>query len=178
MALSTFQGPIRSMGGSYNQGPESVATLTADTTINPTDHAGKLILINNSTLTITLPAVNAAALDPAAGPFRKGGGPNTLSNVGIEYRFLMLTSSGASTTIGSSSSSDLMIGSMVQGKAGLGLVHVFEPNGSSNYQLVFDGTTTGGVAGTYFSITAVSANRYLVQGVNLGSGTLATPFSG
>ena len=61
MALSTFQGPIRSMGGSYNQGPESVVALTADTTINPTDHAGKLILINNSTLTITLPAVNAAA---------------------------------------------------------------------------------------------------------------------
>ena len=55
MALSTFQGPIRSMGGSYNQGPESVVALTADTTINPTDHAGKLILINNSTLTITLP---------------------------------------------------------------------------------------------------------------------------
>ena len=178
MALSTFQGPIRSMGGSYNQGPESVVALTADTTINPTDHAGKLILINNSTLTITLPTINADGLVASAGPFRKGGGPNTLSNVGIEYRFLMLTSSGSSTTIGSATVGDIMIGSMVQGKAGLGAVHVFEPNGSSNYQLVFNGTTTGGVAGSYFSITAVFANRYLVQGVNLGSGTLATPFSG
>lgn len=178
MALSTFQGPVRSMGGSYNQGPESVVALTVDTTINPTDHAGKIILINNSTLTITLPTINSDALHPSAGPFRKGGGPNTLSNVGIAYRFLFLTSSGDSTTIQMTTAANLFHGSIVQGKAGLGLVHVFEPNGSSNNALVFDGTTTGGVAGTDFTITAIYANKYHVQGVNLGSGTLATPFSG
>ena len=132
MALSTFQGPVRSMGGSYNQGPESVVALTVDTTIN----------------------------------------------VGIAYRFLFLTSSGDSTTIQMTTAANLFHGSIVQGKAGLGLVHVFEPNGSSNNALIFDGTTTGGVAGTDFTITAIYANKYHVQGVNLGSGTLATPFSG
>jgi hypothetical protein len=178
MALTTFQGPVRSMGGFYSQGPYSVVELTADTVINPTDHAGKIILINNSTLTLTLPTINSDTPVKSAGPYHKGGEPNTLSNVGISYKFIFLTSSGANTTIQMTTATNLFTGSIVQGKAGLGLVHVFEPNGSSNNALVFDGTTTGGVAGTEFTITAIYANKYHIQGVNLGSGTLATPFSG
>ena len=95
MALTTFQGPVRSMGGFYSQGPYSVVELTADTTINPTDHAGKILLINNSTLTITLPTINSDTPVKSAGPYHKGGEPNTLSNVGISYKFIFLTSSNS-----------------------------------------------------------------------------------
>lgn len=177
MALTTFQGPVRSMGGFYSQGPYSVVDLTADTVITPTDHAGKLLLVNNSTLTFTLPTINSDTPVKSAGPYHKGGEPNTLSNVGITYRFVFLTSSGASTTIKMNTAANLFIGSIVQGKAGLGLVHVFEPNGTTDNAIVVNGTTTGGVAGTELCITAIYANKYLVQGVNLGSGTLATPFT-
>jgi hypothetical protein len=175
MALTTFQGPVRSLGGFYSQGPNSVLDITASATISPADHAGKLLLINNSTLTFTLPTINAAADDGASGP---GADPNTLNNVGLTYHFLFLTSSGVSTTIQMNTAANLFTGSVTSGKAGLGLVHVFEPNGSSNNAMIFNGTTTGGVAGSYVSITAIYANKYLVQGTILGSATLATPFSG
>ncbi len=40
-----------------------------------------------------------------------------------------------------------------------------------------NGSTTGGVAGTFIEIVAVAANSYMVTGTVNGSGTVATPFS-
>ena len=174
MALTTFQGPGRSLGGFYSQGPNSVLALTANATLSPATHAGKLLLINNSTLTFTLPTISASTDPTTSGP---GGDPNTLSNAGLTYHFVFLTSSGASTTIQMTTAANLLTGSVTTGKAGLGLVHVFEPNGSTDNAVVVNGTTTGGVAGSYISFTAIYANKYLVQGTLLGSSTLATPFT-
>ena len=162
MALTTFQGPVRSLGGFYSQGPNSVLDITADgavggTVLTPADHAGRLILINNSTLTFILPTISAAADGAGSGP---GSDPNTLNNVGATYNFLFLGTSGVSTTIKMTTA-----------------VHVWEPNGSTDNAIVVNGTTTGGVAGSYVSITAVYANKYLVQGTMLGTSTLATPFT-
>jgi hypothetical protein len=94
------------------------------------------------------------------------------------YDFLFLTSSGTSTTIQGNSSADLMMGGLLSVKNGLTNVHFHEPNGSSNYQIIMNGTTTGGVAGTRLQIQAVYTNRYYVEGFSIGTGTLATPFAG
>jgi len=168
-------GLIRALGGYYMQGPDSIVALTADTVITPDKHAGKLILINNSTLTITLPTINNDMEPITSGP---GENPNTLNNTGIAYDFLFLTSSGTSTTIQSNSSSDLMIGGLLSVKNGLTNVHFHQPNGSSNYQIVMNGTTTGGVAGTRLKVQAIFTNRYYVEGTSIGTGTLASPFAG
>ena len=40
-----------------------------------------------------------------------------------------------------------------------------------------DGSTKGGIAGSYVQFTAVADNAYYVTGLLLGSGTLATPFA-
>ena len=168
-------GLIRALGGYYMQGPDSIIALTADTIITPDKHAGKLILINNSTLTITLPTINNDMEPITSGP---GENPNTLNNTGINYDFLFITSSGASTTIKGNSSADLMMGGIMSVKNGLAGVHFHQPNGSSNYQIVMNGTTTGGVAGTRLRIQAAFTNRYYVEGTSIGTGTLATPFAG
>ena len=168
-------GLIRALGGYYMQGPDSIIALTADTIITPDKHAGKLILINNSTLTITLPTINNEMEPITSGP---GENPNTLNNTGINYDFLFITSSGASTTILGNSSADLMMGGIMSVKNGLAGVHFHQPNGSSNYQIVMNGTTTGGVAGTRLRIQAAFTNRYYVEGTSIGTGTLATPFAG
>ena len=78
-------GVLRALGGYYMQSADSIVALTADTTITPDDHAGKLILINNSTLTITLPTINNDAEPITAGPDEN---PNSLNNTGIMYDFL------------------------------------------------------------------------------------------
>ena len=179
MALTTFKETVRSLCWFYSQGPNSVLDITADgavggTVLTPADHAGRLILINNSTLTFILPTISAAADGAGSGP---GSDPNTLNNVGATYNFLFLGTSGVSTTIKMTTATNLLIGSVTAGKAGLGAVHVWEPNGSTDNAIVVNGTTTGGVAGSYVSITAVYANKYLVQGTMLGTSTLATPFT-
>ena len=48
MARSTFQGPIRSLGGIYQQGPASVVEITADTTLSPEAHGGRIISVGGS----------------------------------------------------------------------------------------------------------------------------------
>ena len=41
----------------------------------------------------------------------------------------------------------------------------------------WDGTTTGGIAGSWVTCTVLAAAKYYVTGVLLGSGTIATPFA-
>jgi hypothetical protein len=48
---------------------------------------------------------------------------------------------------------------------------------SSNDFINLNGGTTGGVAGTWIKIVAVAANKYMVTGVVLGTGSVATPFA-
>jgi hypothetical protein len=48
---------------------------------------------------------------------------------------------------------------------------------STNDFINLNGGTTGGVAGTWIEIVAVAANKYMVTGVILGTGVVATPFA-
>ena len=48
---------------------------------------------------------------------------------------------------------------------------------ASNDFINLNGTTTGGVAGTWIEIRAIAALKYCVTGVILGTGTVATPFA-
>ena len=40
-----------------------------------------------------------------------------------------------------------------------------------------NGTTTGGIANSYVEVTALATAEYMVQGMLIGSGTIATPFA-
>ncbi|CAB4190441.1 hypothetical protein UFOVP1288_63 [uncultured Caudovirales phage] len=172
MAQVTFSGPIRSLNGLYTRGPGSIITNTASTlTITPQAHGGRIIYNNVATTTITLPAV-----DVTAGA--TGDNPN---NLGVVYTFyIAATATAVKIRTTSSSPGDLFVGSLVSGKDGIltaGGTATFIPNGSSNDVISMNGTTTGGIAGSYLSVVAVATNTYLVQGVLIGSGTLATPFA-
>jgi hypothetical protein len=50
-------------------------------------------------------------------------------------------------------------------------------NGSTHVAVTMNGTTTGGLIYTKFRLTCVSATLWAVDGVNFGSGTVATPFA-
>lgn len=50
-------------------------------------------------------------------------------------------------------------------------------NGTTHRALSSNGTTTGGLAGTRFIVTAISTTQWLIHGVALGSGVVATPFA-
>lgn len=53
----------------------------------------------------------------------------------------------------------------------------FAANGTTIRSVNTNGTTTGGLSGDKFTVTAISATQWLVEGMLIGSGTLATPFA-
>ena len=53
----------------------------------------------------------------------------------------------------------------------------FAANGTTIRALSSNGTTTGGLIGDDYTVTAISATVWFISGVTVGSGTLATPFA-
>lgn len=54
--------------------------------------------------------------------------------------------------------------------AGLGALF----NGTTHISILMNGTTTGGIIGTFFNLTCVTATQWAIEGIVAGSGTLAT----
>lgn len=175
MARTTFQGPVRSLGGFYTQGPDTVANLANGTntvTLDVATYAGKTIRTNDATLVITLPSINATANSVSAGP---GTDPNTLNNVGTTYTFYVETTASAWAL--KTDGTDKFVGSILMVDTdSSGATTGYAP-GASNDVINLNGTTTGGIAGSVITVTVVAANKYLVQGTLLGSGSVATPFA-
>lgn len=173
--MSTFQGIVRSLGGFYAQGPATIISLTANTTLDPTIHAGKLIVLNGAAITVTLPLSNAVADPNSAGP---GNDPNTLNNQGIVYNFLVGTAAtGVKIRTASTTPGDLFIGSLTIANSGTNAVTGWVPNASSNDVISLNGTTTGGAVGSFLTCVVYANARYLVRGSLIGSSTNVTPFA-
>lgn len=56
-------------------------------------------------------------------------------------------------------------------------VAAFTANGSTHVAVSMNGTTTGAVAGTRLRFTCLSATRWEVEGIVLGTGVVATAFA-
>ena len=175
MARTTFQGPVRSLGGFYSQGPNTVtnvADATNTLTLSVASNAGRTLRTNDATLIITLPTINASADPVSSGP---GADPNTLNNIGATYSIFVETT--ASAVAIKTDGTDKFVGSlMMVDTDSSGAAYGYAP-ASSNDVVNLNGTTTGGIAGTWVTVTVLAANKYFVQGVVLGSGTVATPFA-
>jgi hypothetical protein len=181
MALTTFQGPVRSLGGFYQQGPAAVVAISSSTTLNPVAHGGRIITVGGSlaaTTTLTLPAINTSSNPITSGP---GQDPNTLNNEGVLYTIWVPTTISTSTLkIGTTpASGDFFIGSLmgVDTDSSDALV-AYNALAADSFDFInLNGGTTGGVAGTWIEIVAVAANAYMVRGTVNGSGSVATPFA-
>lgn len=171
MSRSTFSGPIRSFAGSYTQGPNSVINIpdaTNTITLTVADHAGRWITTNDASLVITLPAIVATAQDSAVGP----GDPNTLNNQGASFWIWVETTATALSI--ATNGTDKYVGALqvLSVAAVTGYVA-----GATNDFINMNGTTSGGVAGSWVRITALKSLKYMVEGLLLGSGVAITPFA-
>ena len=172
MAITTFQGPVRSLNGFISDGPGSVkAVSTATVTLDDVNYAGRLISIAIATTTITLPTLNATADPSSAGP---GSDPNSPNNLGTSYTFFVSTASTAVKVI--TAAGNFLLGSSQVADAG-GTATRYAANGTTIRSINLNGSSQGGVVGTYFTITAVTATQWLVQGEMISSGGPATPFA-
>lgn len=177
MARSTFQGPVRSLGGIYQQGPGAVVDITASTTLNPVDHGGRILTVGGSlaaNVVLTLPAINTSANPASSGP---GQDPNTLNNEGVVYTIWVPTTISTSSLKIGTNGTDKFVGSVLSIDTDSSGAAVGFTAGASDDFINFNGGTTGGVAGTFVQIVAVAANKYMVTGTVNGSGVVATPFA-
>ena len=177
MARTTFQGPIRSLGGIYQQGPEAVVAITASTTLDPVAHGGRILTVGGTlaaNVVLTLPAINTSTNPVTSGP---GQDPNTLNNEGVVYTIWVPTTIATSSLKIGTNGTDKFVGTIFGVDTDSTNALVAYTAGSTNDFINFNGTTTGGVAGTWVQIVAIAANKYVVNGIALGSGTVATPFA-
>jgi hypothetical protein len=177
MARTTFQGPVRSLGGIYQQGPAAVVDITSSTTLNPVDHGGRILTVGGSlaaALTLTLPSINVSTNAVTSGP---GQDPNTLNNEGVVYTIWVPTTISTSSLKIGTDGTDKFVGSVISVDTDTSGAVVGFTACASNDFINLNGTTTGGVAGTWIQIVAVAANKYMVTGTVNGSGIVATPFA-
>ena len=175
MARTTFQGPVRSLAGFYTQGPNTIINLANGTntvTLDVATYAGKVIRTNDATLVITLPTINASSNPTTSGP---GEDPNTLNNIGTTYTFFIETAATAVSI--ATDGTDKFVGSILMvATDAAGATTGYAPAAANDY-INLNGTTTGGAAGSWITVTALASAKYYVTGVLLGNGTVATPFA-
>ena len=177
MARTTFQGPVRSLGGFYSQGPNSVLAITSSTTLNPQDYAGRILTVGGSlaaNVVITLPSINVSTDPVTSGP---GQDPSTTNNQGVVYTIWVPTTIATSSLKIGTDGTDKYIGTIFGVDTDSSNALVAYTAAAANDFINFNGGTTGGVAGTWVQIYAIAALKYMVNGVALGTGTVATPFA-
>lgn len=132
-----------------------VIALTASTTINNDAYAGKTVTLSAAAgLTVTLPAATGS---------------------GASYKFVVITTvSSNSYVIQVASSSDIMQGAVGVTTDAAGVVI---PTASTSDTLTMNGTTTGGVKGSYVILEDVASGIWSVSGALVSTGVEATPFS-
>ena len=166
MAKSTFSGPVRSLAGFISAGNANVVSLTADTTLTVDAHAGKVLTCNDADGKFTLPSI--VATDPG-----RDDDPNQLNNLGATFTFVIET---AATDLDiKTDGTDKFVGGLYMGKSDAAGKTFF--SGASNDVITLNGSTKGGIVGTIIKVTAIGAAKYAVEGINLASGTVVTPFA-
>lgn len=168
MGQSTFSGPLRSLNGFIQVGPGNVINVADGTntlSLSVGTHAGRYVTTNDASLILTLPSISTSSNNT----------PSTANNQGAEF-FIFIETTASAVAI-KTDGTDKFVGSieMIDTDTS-GAMAGYAP-AASNDVINLNGTTTGGIAGSWVKITALKSAKYLVQGVLLGSGTVATPFA-
>lgn len=99
--------------------------------------------------------------------------------LGMQFEFLatVAVTSNAYKVI-TNSASVFLLGSVMGGSLTVAdSGDVFQANGTTHVAISMAGSTTGGLIGTRFRVTAISSTQWVIDGGYVGSGTLADPFA-
>lgn len=138
----------------YNAQP---ITITASATMDRDIHANNVVNLSAAAgLTVTLPASTGA---------------------GDMYRFFVLTTvTSNNDIIKVANATDVIQGTVDIAAAG-GVAGVTAGTASTSDTITMNGTTTGGIIGSYVEVTDASLGFWQLTGGLIASGTVATPFS-
>lgn len=133
-----------------------VLVVTASTTLTA-ENSGALVLLGvASGCTLTLPAA-AEGMQIDVGV--------TVSRTSNSYKIICATG-------------DFLLGAYMAGDATIATSgDIFTGNGTTHLALTFDGDTKGGLIGGRLRFTAISSTQWYVEGLVIGTGTMADAFA-
>ena len=170
MSRSTFSGPVRSLAGFYAGGQGAQVDIVNGTntiTLSAATHAGRVIAISDGSLAITLPTLSSSTDDDPTSP-------GQAYNIGTLFRFYF--SADAGTVTMTAGGTDVIFGALFLSAHASAAGQLFVSDGLDTI-LTFNGTTTGGISGSYFELEAVEDGTWLARGIVIASGAIVTPFS-
>jgi hypothetical protein len=134
-----------------------VVLCTASTTLTK-DQSGALVVLGVATgCTVTLPAPVEGAQFTVA---------TSVTRTSNSYKII----TDAATTF--------LVGAVMAGDGTIATSgDVFEANGTTIVAVTIDGDTKGGFIGSTLRFTCINATQWYVEGLLIGTGTMATPFA-
>ena len=103
--------------------------------------------------------------------------PAPVLGMEFEFRVTTLITSNAAKVI-TDSASVFIVGSVMGGSLTVAdSGDVFQANGTTHVAISSNGSTTGGLVGGSYKLTAISSTAWSIEGTFIGSGTLADPFA-
>lgn len=101
--------------------------------------------------------------------------PTPVEGMYFDFQTTVTITSNAAKTITKTPASEFILGLlMVFGGTTESIVSA-DFNGTTHVAISSNGTTTGGVIGDRYRLTAISATKWVIDGYVSGSGTVATP---
>jgi len=134
-------------------------------------------IISDAVATRTLLAKESGALclfDAAAGVVYTL--PTPVAGMFFDFMTTVTITSNAAKVI-TNLSTEFLLGAVSLVNDGATTAESFLANGTTIRACSSNGTTTGGVAGDCYRVTAISTTQWAISGVLINSGTAATPFA-
>lgn len=104
--------------------------------------------------------------------------PLTSVNAGMRFEFFTsVTRTSNAHKIITSAATEFLLGAVILLNNAATTGEAFGADGTTIRAVSSNGTTTGGVIGDCYRVTAYSATQWLVEGTLIQSGTAATPFA-
>lgn len=103
--------------------------------------------------------------------------PAPVPGMQFEFRSTVAVTSNASKVI-TDAATTFMVGSLMGGSLAVAEAgDVFQADGTTIRAVSMAGSTTGGLIGGSFTLTAISSTVWSIEGDFVGAGTIATPFA-
>jgi hypothetical protein len=97
---------------------------------------------------------------------------------GMQFEFLATVSVTTNAyKVITNAATVFLVGAVVASSLTAGAQDTFVANGTTHVAISAAGSTTGGLVGERYIVTAISATQWAIHGVTQGSGTLADPFA-
>ena len=155
--------------------PELISTHSPDGCVAPGQH--REIVQGPAAYTLTAAESGALCIFPQA----VTGGTFTLPApvVGMTFDFATLVSVTTSSTnkIITNAATVFLTGGVAMASLTAGGNDFFEADGTSFRAITMDATTKGGLKGGFLRLTCISSTLWHIEGIPVGSGTLADPFA-